>query len=191
VVDRKNNADGSPMVWGGRLSRDANGLRATLLTGRPQQPHPLAMQGLHSRGLQQLDPPGWNGQELTAPQMIYWTGPFKIVCGRCKRSMGRYVAYQAGAEYGIVEHTSREYVTPQLKPGGNDPHVRLTHERRRYWLSGTQADTSRTTFVHVRCSRCNKTYERNMGKLAFRLFPLRPEREVFDDYLDPLRAPVQ
>jgi len=161
-----------PLVLGGSLHRDPDGRLCTIKTGPPQNPHPRAMQELWSRVSRRRYPASWNGQQPTGTQVIYWTDPITIACGRCRQTrIGTCVAYQVGGAFGVVEQTSREYLPQSNFPDGpptGDPHTRRERSRAWYKLGGTEVGKASTTTVTFRCRR-DHLFTRNMHRLGRQL----------------------
>jgi hypothetical protein len=169
VVDRRYK-DGKPIVLGGSLHRAPDGRLCTIqTTGVVGYPHPQGMQELWRNTSRKRYPIMWDGIEPTGALIVWWSEPFEVVCGRDRRSLGHYRAYNANREFGIVEITSREYVSSERFPDGppgNDLHARRERSSPRYWITQTDVTFARTTWVHWRCRQCEREYERNMARLG-------------------------
>ncbi len=185
--DRPN---GQPLARGGSLSQAPDGRLCTLLTSSRQAPTATTMQELWNRVSRQRYPTSWNGVAPGQGRVIYWTAPVTVQCGRCHRRVGTYRGYQAGADYGVVEDTARQYRSADRGPAGGhaDPLVRLPRPNPPHRLDGMIAKSPRQTRIYFRCPRCRtgqppepREYERNLHRLGKQLFELETANYVLDD----------
>ena len=124
-------------------------------------------------------PQAWDGIEPEGALVIYWTPrPTRFVCGECGKGLGRYRAYQASGEYGVVSDTPRRYHTPgrhvpeALKHMPND---REQAARPVFWITGEVGYRSSKTFAHFRCTVCDIEYESNLRRLGETIWKQIPE----------------
>jgi hypothetical protein len=121
----------------------------------------------------------WNGVEAEGTTVILWTPrPIPIRCGECGKSLGKYRAYQARGEYGIVSETPIRYHPPGKHPAGALAHMPNDRQQpiaRIYWRTGEEGFRAAKTFAHFRCTICRVEFEENMRRLGKRLFDQMPE----------------
>ncbi len=169
---------------GGSLHRDPEGRLCTFKTGPPQNPHPRNMQDLWSHVSRQRYPASWNGVAPTGTQVIYWSEPIRIECGRCRRTIiGTCRAYHVDSAYGVVEQTSRQYLSKAHFPCGSpsgDPHTRRERNRSWYTLDGTEVEKASTTTVTFQC-RNDHEFTRNMHRLGRQLYEAGDNKFVLTD----------
>ena len=108
----KKPTEASPVVLGGSLTRSPEGRLQTLQT-HGQYPSPQGVQQVWSAAKRRRYPDAWDGQALARVGYTIEWEPREISCGKCVRSLGRYVAYrtrhqaEVDEETGVVEDTSR------------------------------------------------------------------------------------
>lgn len=163
------------IVLGGSLHRAPNGRLCTILTTPVSYPSPEAVQGIWSTATTRRYPKAWDGVEPEGALVIWWSDPIKLVCGRCERSLGGYVAYHARREYGLVEDTTRHYLPREnVAARPESTRTRLSPARRRFSLAGEVGHRASKTVCHFRCPRCSLEVEYeveyNLARLGRRLF---------------------
>jgi len=169
-------------VLGGAITRAPNGDLYTLQTASAIYPSQMTMQQIWANASQTRWPKTWDGKEPPegVAQVIWWTDPIAFSCGRCKGSLGEYVAYHASEEYGIVENRSHHYHPRENFPPeafASSPHDRLSPAKPRFWVSGEIGHRAKSAFAHFLCPRCGwEPTERNLWRLGRRLFMDRPSR---------------
>jgi hypothetical protein len=109
MTDATRGSPPRPKVLGGSLARAPDGILVTVLTTSLGYPTPLAIQEIYSNARKRSYPEAWNGAEPPPGIWIRWRDAAAFLCGRCGRSLGRYVAYHVRSEYGIVEDTAKRY----------------------------------------------------------------------------------
>lgn len=164
------------MVLGGSLHRAPNGRLCTILTTPAAYPSPDAVQEIWSNATARRYPKAWDGIEPEGALVIWWSDPIEFLCGRCERSLGRYLAYHAGREYGVVVPTARRYYPREsfaARPEAAG--ARLSPSRRRFSRTGEVGHRASKTVCHFRCAHCSSEQEYNLARLGRRLFE-RPTR---------------
>jgi hypothetical protein len=158
----------TPFVLGGSLHRAPNGDLATIQTTPIATATPLAIRQIWASVTSRLHPKAWDGIEPEGYMVIWWTpSPTLITCGHCRRAVGRFVAYHAGTEYGVVPaHAKRDRLTGRRDTPSTDP---------RFSLSGETGRTAAKTFLEFTCPRCSQHYNRNLARLGRMLWDTRPE----------------
>lgn len=168
-------------VLGGSLHRAPSGYLATIQTARTMHPAPLVMAELWPTLRGKRHPAVWDGVEPKGATVILWTPtPTTIRCGECGKSLGKYRAYEALGEHGIVNETPIRYHPPgrhtseSLRHLPNDRHQPIAPI---YWRTGEDGFRAAKTFAHFRCTICRIEFEENMRRLGRKLF-----KEIPDTY---------
>jgi hypothetical protein len=159
--------DARVTVLGGSLTRSADGRLQTLQT-HGQYPSPHGVQEVWSNASQRRYPKPWDGEALPDLGYVIEWRPCEIACGNCGRSLGRYVAYHARAEWGVVEQTARRY--EDNPANAQSPGSRNPRPRQRFRLEGEVGRRATKTTVHFRCPGCRREYQRNLSRLGRTLF---------------------
>lgn len=165
------------IILGGSMTRAPNGYRATIQTLGKLYPTPMGTQELYANATQRRYAPSWDGIEPAGALVVYWTDTFPISCGRCGEGFGKFAAYNAHREYGIVEHTSRHrHPIGNFPPDHfkNMPNDRFEPASKRFWISGEVGRTAGGTAANFQCRKCDVKYVRNLRRLGKRLFEERP-----------------
>lgn len=107
--------------------------------------------------------------------MIEWE-PREIVCGKCHRSLGKYVAYRVlypdgelHREQGIVEDTSRRYER-QAETARGQAASRGPKSQPRFRLEGEVGRRAAKTTAYFRCPGCRSESRRNLARLGAQVF---------------------
>ncbi len=166
-------------VLGGSLHPAPNGYLATIQTTSSIYPAPMVIAELWPTIRSKRFSQAWNGIEPEGALVIYWTPrPTRILCGQCGKSLGKYRAYQAGGEYGVVSDTPRRYHSPDRHPPGTlkqMPQDRQQAARPVFWLTGEVGFRATKTFAHFRCTVCDVEYEANLRRLGQPIWQQTPE----------------
>jgi hypothetical protein len=166
------------VVLGGSITRAPNGDFYTVITTSPPYPSPQTLQQIWSSATRRRSKKAWDGLEPEGALVIFWTpSPILLACGVCGSSLGGYVAYRAGPEFGIVADTSREYFDPSSfspQTFAGDPHRRFSPREPRFRLEGEVGGHAARTGAHFRCPRCGHGSQRNLRRLGKGLFGSRP-----------------
>jgi hypothetical protein len=166
-------------VLGGSLSRADSGYLATIQTTGGIHPSPMMVRDLWPTVRSKRSPEAWNDREPDGELVIYWTPrSTTIVCGECGKSLGKYRAYQAGRESGIVSDTPRRYHPPGRHAAGTlelMPQDREQGEPPVFWITGDIGFRSAKSFAHFRCTVCRIEFEENLRRLGLNLFEAMPK----------------
>jgi ribosomal protein S27AE len=139
----------------------------------------MTVQQIYSNAKQRRYPPKWDEKEPEASLLIYLTDSIRIRCGRCGASLGIFVAYWAGAEYGIMRDVARHYHQLGNFPPdefANSPHDRFTAKDPVFDIDGEKAGKASKAFANFRCPRCGLGVTRNLRRFGTELFEARPGR---------------
>ena len=168
------------VILGGSITRAPNGYRA-IAQYSPSYPTPMTVQQIYSTASERQYAPKWDGKESGAKLDIYLTDPFPITCGQCGARFGPFVAYNAGGEYGVVRHTTHEYVHK-----GNFPAEQVARTRRQrfessvvvFWIEGEIGGQAAKALAKFLCAKCGHSFEYNLRRLGKLLFEGRPKRHA-------------
>jgi len=168
-------------VLGGSLTLAPNGYLATIQTIAIAYPAPMVVAELWPTVASRRYPKAWDGIEPRGALIIYWTPePTAIECG-CGARLGKYRAYQARGEYGVIRDSPRRYHPPNRYPAETIKHMpndRIAPPRQSFWLTGDVGTRASRTIAHFRCSRCRQEHERNLRRLGKTLFETPSPRYV-------------
>lgn len=163
---------------GGSIVRLPDGTRAIPQFGRPLYPNPDAIQQLYSAAKQRRYSPSWDGEELDAALVVHLTETIKITSGCCHRSLGPFVAYCAGHEYGLIrDDAKRRHRRGQIPKESlsSRPNEAFESASPTFRLGGESAGHASRTFVYFTCPKCRHAFNpRNLRKLGRELFEDRP-----------------
>jgi hypothetical protein len=168
---RDDQADQTPLVLGGSITRSPEGRLQTLQT-HGIHPSPQGVQGVWSNASRRRYPKAWQGQRIEQVGYAIEWEPREIVCGKCHRSLGRYVAYRIRyadgrlqGEQGIVEDTSRRY-EQQAETARGQAASRGPKSRPRFRLEGEVGRRAAKTTACFRCPSCRAEFQRNLARLG-------------------------
>ena len=167
-------------ILGGSITEAPNGYRV-IKQYNPMYPTPMSVQQVYSAASERRYAPKWDGKEPDAARDIYLTDPFPITCGQCGAHFGPFVAYNARAEYGILRHTTHEYVRQGQFPPEQvrrTPRQRFESNRVAFRIDGEIGGKAAKAFAKFECHRCGHPYEYNLRKLGKDLFESRPNRHA-------------
>lgn len=167
------------VVLGGSIIRAPNGYRA-IPQYTPAYPTPQTVKQIYSNARARRYPSKWDGKEPDAALTIYLTDAFTIVTACHNRSLGRFVAYQAEGEYGIIRDEA-----VQRHPTGNSPPSEFVGKpndafeakQPLFWIEGEIAGHAAKASARFRCPKCRRAFNpRNLRRLGKELFEQRPKR---------------
>jgi len=139
----------------------------------------MTIQQVYANASQGRSAAKWNDIEPSGQLVIYWTDPFAVTCGKCGANFGKYVAYNARREYGIVEHTARHrhprenFPPEQFK---NSPQDRFEPAHRKFWLWDEVGGRAGKASAHFACQNCGVEYVYDLRRFGKRLFEGKPRR---------------
>jgi hypothetical protein len=166
------------IVLGGSMIRAANGYRA-IPQYTPIYPTPMTVKQIYSNARQRRYTPSWDGAEPDAKQIIYFTDPIRIWTGCCHRSLGPFVAYNAGGEYGVIRDEARQRHPIGSLPAeelARQPNDRFDAKSLTFWIDGEVGGKAAKAWACFRCLKCGHEFNpRNLRKLGKSLFEGRPD----------------
>lgn len=114
-------------------------------------------------------------QRPAGAYLVEWTDAIDVICGRCRKRLGRCVAFRCEPGfYGLVEDDPRwdAPLRTWLAPAGES----VTRPRW-LWFDGD----GRRTLAHFRCARCRRALApRNADRLAAKAFENKLRELVLD-----------
>jgi hypothetical protein len=168
-------------VLGGSLHLAPNGYLATIQTTGIVFPSPMMVADLWPTVASRRYPKAWDGIEPEGALVIYWTPRATRIECACGTRLGKFRAYRARGEYGVVRDTPRRYQPPYRYAAEAIKHMpndRIAPPRPNFWLTGDQGSRASRTMAHFRCSHCDREHERNLRRLGKELFESPCERFV-------------
>jgi hypothetical protein len=145
-----------PLVLGGSLTAAPEGDVLQTLQTHGQYPSPITMQQVWSNASQRRYPEAWQGQSLPSVGFIVEWKRCRLTCGHCGHSLGRYVAYRARDEWGVVEDSP--------KRGRSNPSH--SSEFRRFQTDGEIGRRAAKSAAIITCRKCNRVYRRNLAHFS-------------------------
>ena len=169
------------IVVGGSIFRAQNGYLA-IPQYTPMLATQMTVQQIYSNARQRRYPPSWDGKAPDAKQLIYLTDPFTILGRCCRRSLGRFLAYEASGEYGLIRNDAKQrHPVGNFPPDqfANQPNDAFEPKKPTFWVDGEVGGHTSKAFACFRCPKCEHTFNpRNLRKFGLRLFGERPSPYV-------------
>ena len=193
LVPRRTTDKQAEQVRYGSLTSTPDGRLYTLQGPSTPFVSPQGAQQLWVNTNQSRYPKEWHARyPPPGVRVVWWHGPVRFDCGRCRGSLGDYVGYHCHTEWGVVEDTTHHYLPGPLENWSGAPSQGGAWRKPRYSTpfrlenSIARARECRIVFT---CFDCRLEYEWRLSRLGHRLMTERPEAFLLDRPR-PLSTPV-